>query len=332
MQIEGSYSPYFDEGPAGSLQGAGSPPQPWNPTQIDRPSFLVNAPFSYSTDAPNNVWMQELDEAERKPDHRRAMTQFLELYRYLASDALVYVLPTPRGCALQDLVFTANLGIVLEHVAERDVVVLSNFTSEPRRGETAVGEQFFSMMGYRTFVPATRFEGEAELKHLHDNVYVGGHGQRSERQTYEWTSQQFDMEVIALAHDDPYLYHLDCTVFPITREDTLVCTEIYDRTAVSALERQTNIIDVSLAECYAGVCNSVRAGNVIVNSSHIHELERGTDEYNEELAKNRRLEDIAAKLAFEVAYVNLSEYHKGGALLSCMVMHLNRYSYAFKLV
>src|SRR2546428_13996820 len=56
------------------------------------------------------------------------------------------------------------------------------FTSEPRRGETAVGEQFFSMMGYRTFVPATRFEGEAELKHLHDNVYVSGHGQRCEQQ------------------------------------------------------------------------------------------------------------------------------------------------------
>ena len=154
---------------------------------------MVNAPFSYSTNVANNVWMQDLGEADRTPDHRRAMTQFLEMYRYLASDALVYVLPTPRGCELQDLVFTANLGIVLEHVAEQDVVVLSNFTSEPRRGETAVGEQFFSMMGYRTYVPAGRFEGEAELKHLHDNVYVGGYGQRSERETYEWMSRQFDM-------------------------------------------------------------------------------------------------------------------------------------------
>ncbi len=34
----------------------------------------------------------------------------------------------------------------------------------------------------------------------------------------------------------------------------------------------------------------------------------------------------------EVSYFNLSEYLKGGGLLSCMVMHLNRYSYAFKLV
>ena len=44
-----------------------------------------------------------------------------------------------------------------------------------------------------------------------------------------------------------------------------------------------------------------------------------------------RIEDIATELAFEVVYFNLSEYHKGGALLSCMVMHLNRFSYRFDL-
>ena len=45
----------------------------------------------------------------------------------------------------------------------------------------------------------------------------------------------------------------------------------------------------------------------------------------------KRLEDIAASLAFEVCYFNLSEFMKGGALLSCMAMHLNRNSYSFAL-
>jgi N-dimethylarginine dimethylaminohydrolase len=304
----------------------------WNPTQLARPAFLVNTPFSFSTDVANNVWMQELDETQRRPDHRRAMTQFLEMYRYLASGALVYVLPTPRDCGLQDLVFTANLGAVLEHVDGKDVVVLSNFTSEPRRGETAVGEQFFTAMGYRTYIAPSKFEGEAELKHLHDNIYIGGYGQRSQKQAYEWMVESFGMTVIPVAHDDAYLYHLDCSVFPITREDTLVCTELYDDDVVKQIEHHTNIIDVSLNHCYTGICNSVRLANQVLNSSHIHELKAGTDEYADELAKNRRLEDIAAQLAFEVGYLNLSEYHKGGALLSCMVMHLNRHSYAFKLV
>jgi N-dimethylarginine dimethylaminohydrolase len=309
-----------------------TPRRPTNPTQLRRPAFLVNAPFSYTAEVANNVWMEELAQDARVPDDKRAMVQFLELYSFLASEALVYVLPTPRGGGLQDLVFTANLGVVLEHVPGRDTVVLSNYTSQPRRAETEVGLRFFESMGYTTYVPETRFEGEAELKHLYGNVYVGGYGLRSQERTYEWMERTFDMTVVKLEMTDPYLYHLDCTVFPITKEQTFVCTEMYEEKEVKELEKYTEIIDVTLDECYSGVCNSVRQHNTILNASHIHDLKAGTDEYASEIAKNRKLEDIAGRLAFEVNLFNLSEYHKAGALLSCMVMHLNRYSYCFQLL
>jgi N-dimethylarginine dimethylaminohydrolase len=276
--------------------------------------------------------MYELDDAHRAVDRSRAMCQFAQLYDHLASEAFVFLLPTPEGCRLQDLVFTANLGIVLEHIPERNVVVLSNYTSAPRVGETEVGRQFFRSMGYRTVVAPYRFEGEAELKHLHDNVYVGGHGIRSDRKVYEWMEAEFDMQVITVEETDEYLYHLDCSVFPITAEETLVCTELLDRREVARIEKATNIIDVSVDACYSGICNSVRHHNAILNSSHIHSLRAGSDDYFEELKKNRELEDIAVRLGFEVNYFNLSEYHKGGALLSCMVMHLNRRSYSFSLI
>ncbi|WP_225830598.1 dimethylarginine dimethylaminohydrolase family protein [Streptomyces sp. NK08204] len=305
--------------------------QPRNPTQLERPAFLLNAPFSYSTEAANNVWMEELRPQDRVPDMRRAMAQFLDLYRFLAGDALVCILPTPRIDGLQDLVFTGNLGIVLTHL-ERTPVVVSNFASEPRRDETEVGVRFFELFGYETHVAPHKFEGEAELKHLHGNVYAGGYGQRSEPETYSWMEQVFDMDVVKVREKDPYLYHVDCTIFPITREDTLVCTELFEREEVAELEKRTNIIDVSYDHCFAGICNSVRCANTIVNSSHIHELKAGTEDYQLELRKNRKLEDIAAEHAMEVSYLNLSEYHKGGALLSCMVMHLNRYSYEFTLL
>ncbi|WKX69323.1 dimethylarginine dimethylaminohydrolase family protein [Streptomyces sp. XD-27] len=304
---------------------------PRNPTLLDQPAFLMNAPFSYSTEVANNAWMEELSEAERVPDNVRSYAQFFTLYRYLAGEALVYLLPTPRTDGLQDLVFTSNLGIVLEHVPGADTVVLSNFTSEPRRGETEVGVRFFRSMGYRTYVPDTKFEGEAELKHLHDNVYVGGYGLRSERETYNWLERTFDMKVVKLALTDPYLYHLDCTVFPLTSEQTLVSTEFYTPEEMRELERHTEIIDVPVDAAYAGVCNSIRLHNVIVNASHLYELAVGDKDYDSEVLKNRMLEDLARKFAFEVQLINLSEYLKGGALLSCMVMHLNRFSYRFQL-
>jgi N-dimethylarginine dimethylaminohydrolase len=308
------------------------PDRPLTPTALQRPAFLMNPPFSYSTAIANNAWMEEIEDEERKPNFEKAMVQFLEAYRYLASEALVYLLPTPRDRQLQDLVFTANLGVVLEHLESKDTVVLSNFTSEPRRGETEVGVGFFEAMGYRAHVAPARFEGDAELKHLHDNVYAGGYGQRSQREAYEWMERTFDMEVVKLEETDPYLYHLDCTVFPLTREDTLVCTGMYEKDELAALEKHTNIIDVSIDDCYSGICNSVRLSNTILSASNIHDLKAGTEDYSAELQKNRRLEDIARDHAFEVSYFNLGEYLKGGALLSCMVMHLNRHSYAFTLV
>ena len=76
----------------------------------------------------------------------------------------------------------------------------------------------------------------------------------------------------------------------------------------------------------------MRLYNTILNASNIHDMKAGTEEYREELAKNRRLEDIAMELGFEVSYFNLSEYLKGGALLSCMLMHWNRRSYDVRLL
>jgi N-dimethylarginine dimethylaminohydrolase len=302
------------------------------PDMIARPAFLLNFPLSYSAGVPNNAWMQELTAEERVVDLDRAARQFLQLYHFLASEALVYVLPTPRGCTLQDLVFTANLGIVFEHLPGRSTVVLSNFASPPRRGETAVGLGFFQAMGYDVHVAPFHFEGEAELKHLHGNVYIGGYGMRSDRRTYEWMADAFDMRIVQVEETDPYLYHLDCTIFPITREDTLVCTEAFEEDELLAIEKVTNVIDVSLDDCYAGICNSVRLGNIILNASNVHELAAGTDDYESERNKNRKLEDLAIALGFEVAFFNLDEYAKGGGLLSCLAMHLNRSSYGVRLV
>src|SRR5438105_1140604 len=207
------------------------------PGTMERPAFLMNCPFSYSAEQPNNAWMYELDDAHRQVDRSKAMCQFAQLYDHMASEAFVFLLPTPARCSLQDLVFTANLGIVLEHVPQRDIVVLSNYSSAPRVGETEVGKQFFRSMGYRTIVAPYRFEGEAELKHLHDNVYVGGYGIRSDRKVYEWMEAEFGMEVIKVEETDEYLYHLDCSIFPITTEDTLVCTELFNRDEVALIEK-----------------------------------------------------------------------------------------------
>jgi N-dimethylarginine dimethylaminohydrolase len=303
-----------------------------NPTRLDKPAYLLNFPFSLTAGEANNIWMEELPEEKRQINLRIAIKQFMELYHFMAGEALVYLLPASALCGLQDLVYTANLGIVLEHVSSKNTVVLSNFTSEPRVGETACGARFFRAMGYDVHISPFKFEGEAELKHICDNVYIGGYGIRSQEESYAWMEETFGMEVIKVYMEDPYLYHLDCIVFPLTAEAAMVCTELLDKEEIAAIEQHVEIIDVSYDEACSGITNSVRLANLILNSSHLHELKAGTEDYQMEIAKNRRLEDIAVKYGFEVAFFNLSEYHKSGALLSCMVMHLNRNSYEYTLL
>jgi arginine dihydrolase len=322
----GRLKPALHSGRAGLLAASGG-----NPGTLDVPAFLLGFPFSYGADVVNNSWMEELDDKKRRVDLRRATRQFLELYNFLSSEGVVYLLPSPSN-GLQDLVFTANLGVVLEHMPGKDTVVLSNFTVASRRGETEVGRRFFEAMGYRVIVAPDRFEGEAELKHLQDNVYLGGYGLRSSREVYDWMERAFDMRIVRLRQREPYLYHLDTTIFPVTREATLVCTELFDRKEVAQIEKVTNVIDVSVDHCFSGITNSVRSYNTILNASHLHDLKAGSEEYREEISKNRRLEDLASEMGFEVTFVNLSEYLKAGAVLSCMVMHLNRASYDFRLL
>lgn len=302
-----------------------------NPTTLDKPAYLMNLPFSMAADVANNVWMEEMEDQERRVDVPRAVNQFLQLYHFMAGTAVIYILPTPSLTGLQDLVFTANLGIVLEHLADQNIVVISNFTTDVRKPESKVGEQFFDLMGYEVVNSPHHFEGEAELKHLYSNHYVGGFGTRSERKVYSWMTEKFDMNIIPLRETDPYLYHLDCTVFPLTRQDTLLCTSMFDPEEVKAVEAVTNIIDITVDDALSGICNSVRFGNTIMNASHIHEMKMSDETYQSELHKNQTLESIAMKYGFEVSFFNLSEYFKSGALLSCMVMHLNRQSYRIPL-
>lgn len=303
-----------------------------NLSSLDVPSFLMNVPFSYSAKEPDNIWMQELRDAERVIDRGKAIKQFLQLYQFLASQAFVQNLPTPKDCQLQDLVFVSNLGVVLEHLPAKNTVLIAHFKSPIRAGETEVGVNFFKGLGYDVHVPPYIFEGEAELKHVHENVYIGGYGVRSDIRAYEWMEARFDMQIVKVRNANEYLYHLDGLVFPLTKEQALVCTALCAEEDLRAIERVTNIIDISGADAYAGITNSVRVYRFILNSSHLLELKAGTEEYKQELKKNRHLEEIAAELALDVSYFNLSEYFKGGAKLSCLVMHLNRKSYEIDLL
>ena len=292
------------------------------PSQLQLQSYLMNFPFSLSTSDPNNIWMQEMTDEELTINKPKAYKQFMDLYNFIAGQSLVYTLPSEGN--LQDLVYVANLGLQLPHIKDENHILLSNFTSDPRKGEELVGEKFFNQMGYKTHISPYKWEGEADIKYLYDNVYIGGYGIRSNIKTYEWMEENFDMNIIKVAMVDEYMYHLDCSIFALNTHKTLVCTELYDKEELNEIEQHTEIVDIDVDDSLYGMANSVRLGNMVLCASNISELKKTDEFYEGEKHKIASLEKICSDEGMEPVVFNLSEYMKSGAMLSCMVMHLNR--------
>lgn len=291
----------------------------------NKPAFLMNVPFSLSAEVPNNLYMQKLSPDKRIIDQENAISQFMSLYSFVSRFALVYLLPSCSG--LQDQTYVANLGIVLPHTKEQTVVI-ANYYSEPRRNESSIGLEFFKHLGFSSVQQAPAyFEGEADLKHIKDNIYIGAHGLRTSKNALDWFNQTFEMKVIPFFMKDGYLYHLDCCVFPILSEQVAVCTHIAEKKTLQELEKYTYIYDIEYNSAYAGLCNSVVLGKYILCESNIEELSCSDKNYELEKTKIESLNKLCAYMGMEPVLFNLSEFHKSGASLSCMMMHLNRNNY-----
>ena len=292
------------------------------PSQLPVQSFVMNFPHTFSTSDPNNVWMKEMSEKELQINRPKAYKQFMDLYNFMAGQSLVHILPSEGN--FQDLVYVANLGLQLPHICDKNHILLSNYTSPPRQGEEYVGEKFFKQMGYETTISPYKWEGEADIKYLYDNVYIGGYGIRSDIKTYKWMEDKFDMNIIKVKMVDEYMYHLDCSIFPLNPDKTMVCTELYDTLELKQIEKHTEIIDIDVEDSMYGMANSVRLGNMVLCASNISELKKSHEYYEGEKHKIESLEKICSDEGMEPVIFNLSEYMKSGAMLSCMVMHLNR--------
>jgi len=288
-------------------------------TDLNIQTFLLNVPTTLSIDNPNNAWMDELEEKDKVLDRDLAYSQWLSLYNTIASEALVYLLPSLGE--YQDQTYVANIGLVLPHLKQR-VMVLSNFKSEPRQGEEKVAKPFLEMLGYKIVQPPNHFEGEAECKYLRDDIYIAGYGQRSDIESYGWMEQKLRMKIVKLRMVDEYLYHLDCSIFPLTEEQVMMGCDFFTEEEIAEIEKVAEIFEVSEDDCYGGITNSVRVGNQILCASDIVSKSKKDKYYQEEKDKVERLEKICGKVGMEPVLINLSEFTKSGALLSCLCCHL----------
>jgi N-dimethylarginine dimethylaminohydrolase len=295
--------------------------RPRNPSQVEMPAFMMCFPFSLSIDNPNNIWMEELDDEDKELDYEKAYTQVTDLINYMGSSALLYILPSYGD--FQDLIYVANIGIYLPHIKSRDTIIVSNFRSDPRRGEERVGTAFFKLMGYKVYQSPSFWEGEADLKYLKDNIYLGGYGIRTELDSYTWMTDNFDMSIIPIEMTDEYLYHFDCLCAVANKDSILLVTDTIKSRQLKKIEKLAEVVSVPKDLAYNGATNTVRLYESVLCASSIGSLDRKDSRYSDEKKKMDFLTDVYGKLGMDVSAFNLTEIEKSGAQLSCLVFHFN---------
>lgn len=283
------------------------------------PVFLLNAPFSLDTRIANNATMRRLGASGRRTDRARALAQWRTLYRHLASRSLVYLLPSRAG--LQDQPFVANLGVALDH-GPRPVVVLSRFRAAGRGGEPAAGRVFFRSMGIATESSPAYFEGEADFKRLRDSIYFAGHGLRSSLRAHDWFRDRHAVRVVPVPLHDPHLFHLDCVLHVLGRERVLLATAACAPETVRQIASVAEIVDVPLALAYRGATNVARVGGELLCDSLLPGLPRSHGLYAAEKRKRAFWLRLASRVGLTPVFFDLSEFHKSGAMLSCLVLPL----------
>jgi N-dimethylarginine dimethylaminohydrolase len=215
-----------------------------------------------------------------------------------------------------------NSACYLPHLPDDDIVILSNFTAEGRAGEEKEAGDLLYQFGYDTIKCPYRFEGDPELKFVRDDLYLGGHGIRTDAKAYDWISDEYGAKIIKIEEKDEKLYHLDCICFVIGKENVLLCTEIIDPKTVKEVEKVANVIPVSKVAAYEGICNSLLLEDVVYNASSLQYMKATDKDYETEQQKNNELQKICRELGKELLYFDLSECEKSGAMLSCFVMNL----------
>ena len=282
--------------------------------------FLLCQPLYVDEDIENNIWMKKLGNGpDSEIDKDKFMGEWYNLYNLLATDSLVYLIPPIPG--LQDQTYV-NCMAYLPHYKEEPTIILSNFTAEGRAGEEKAAEYLLSKLGYSCIQSPYKFEGDAELKYFKDDIYFGGCGVRTQKETYEWIMKQYGGNIVILESKDEYLYHLDCQLFVLNKDNILVC-DTFGKENIKKIEKYANVELVSRNDCMECVCNSIKVGDIILNASSFQFMNNRDKDYKKEWHKNERINEICQRLGLELMYIPMEEAGKSGAALSCFCGRLN---------
>lgn len=257
--------------------------------------ILLCPPDYYDIEYEINPWMHISNKVD-KSKVENAYNQIKDLYVSLGVE--VYEIEAAKG--LPDMVYTANFGQVAG-----TQFIRSNFKYEQRRKEADLASEYFQKkFGFETVALPEDifFEGQGDL--LNDgNRFFFGWGKRSDKRAKPFLEKYIGREVIDFELVNPYFYHLDTALTPLSPEIVVYNPQSFTKEGIDTIHKtfktyiETNEVDSKVI-----ACNMVRVGKHVVHGAGI----------------SAELQEALTNLGFVLHAIDTTEYIKGGGSVKCV--------------
>ena len=265
------------------------------------PKILLCKPDFFDIEYEINPWMHISNQVE--PEWAaKSHAELTKLYQKLGVET--FEIEPEDG--LPDMVYTANFGFVTGKM-----FIKANFKYEQRRREADLAASFFENNFDLETVELPKgifYEGEGDHLLIGDQHFMG-YGKRSDFAAKAELENILDHEVIALELVNPFFYHLDTALGPLSPTCAIINPVSFTTEGMKVLKQKfEDIILLNKADQQVMAANLMTIGkNVVIGKGISAELKSELD-----------------KRGYTPHEVDMSEFLKGGGSIKCLslVLHI----------
>ena len=259
-------------------------------------TVLLCPPTYYQIEYEINPWM-DVKRRVNKPRAEEQYENLKEIYRKIG----LKVEEIKPEAGFPDMVYAANHGFVID-----DIFIKANFRYKQRRKEADFAEKYFRKKKFKVKkIPANiSFEGQGDMFYR-DGKFFCGYGKRTDREAIPFLEKIIGDEVISIAVNDPYYYHLDTCFAPLGNKKVVINPRSFSKEDVKKIKKNfKKVIETDIEDNRLMCCNLVAAD--------------GAGVIGKGISKNLKKEINSA--GFEVKEAAMDEFLKGGGSVKCLTL------------
>jgi len=203
--------------------------------------------------------------------------------------------------SVPDLVFCCNSGLVY-----RDKVYLAHFRHPERQMERKFNEIWYKKHNFEIYGDTKYyFEAGGDCTFTNKDTLFAGYGFRTQKEVYDKIQELGDFKIVRCELINDRYYHLDTCFCYLGSNLGLWYPQAFSEDSRRRMKNEIELIDVTDRDAEHFVCNSIAFGKTVI-------VPKGCDD----------IKPVLEKRGYEIIYVDLSEFLKGGGACQCLILKM----------